>query len=154
MYMVREVINCKPGKVSVLANKFTAVGEIMRTMDLEPHRLYTDLSGEPFWTLVVEREYETLDQAHALEAQVFGDERSRGVSVQFLVQNFVKGQAVILFGRGILDRISRINPVNLGGFQHQVGINLDSTQPGGGVGREKRVTGTGREDNYITAFQV
>jgi hypothetical protein len=77
MYMVREVIHCKPGTVSDLANKFKAVGEIMRTMDLEPHRLYTDLSGEPFWTLVVEREYESLDQAQALESKVFGDERSR-----------------------------------------------------------------------------
>jgi hypothetical protein len=50
--MVREVLSCQPGKVGALAKKFKALGEVMKDMDLEPFRIYTDVSGAPFWTLV------------------------------------------------------------------------------------------------------
>jgi len=77
MFMVREVLNCRPGKVGELVKKFRALGEVMKGMDLEPFRLYTDVAGEPFWTLVVEREYETLDSVPALESQVMGDKSAQ-----------------------------------------------------------------------------
>jgi hypothetical protein len=42
-------------------------------MGLQPFRLYTDIAGAPFWTLVLEREYETLDEVPALESRVMSD---------------------------------------------------------------------------------
>ncbi|MGE0158491.1 MAG: hypothetical protein AB7T31_03710 [Gemmatimonadales bacterium] len=77
MFMVREVLNCRPGKVGELVKKFKALGEVMRAMGEEPFRLYTDVAGEPFWTLVLERDYATLDAVPALEAKVMSDERAR-----------------------------------------------------------------------------
>ena len=61
MYLFREVLYCKPGKVRALAQKFKALGGVMEGMGFQPFRLYTDASGERFWTLVLESESETLD---------------------------------------------------------------------------------------------
>ena len=77
MFMVREVLSCKPGKVGELAKKFKALGAVMQSMDLEPFRVYTDVSGEPFWTLVLQREYDSLDEIPAIEGKVMSDERAQ-----------------------------------------------------------------------------
>jgi hypothetical protein len=75
MFKVREVVNCKPGKVGELVKKFKAVGAVMEEMQLVPYRIYTDVAGEHFWTLVLEREYENLDDISAEESRVMADER-------------------------------------------------------------------------------
>jgi hypothetical protein len=77
MFMVREVLNCKPGKVGALVKKFKALGAVMEGMDLMPFRIYTDVAGEPFWTLVLEREYESLDEVPELESKVMADARAQ-----------------------------------------------------------------------------
>ena len=77
MFMIREVIQCKPGKVGELADKFRAVNALMVDQGIEPFRLYTDYTGAPFWTLVVQREFESVDAAQALEAQVFGSDAAK-----------------------------------------------------------------------------
>ena len=79
MFMVREVLNCEPGKVGELVKKFKDLGTVMQELELEPFRLYTDEAGEPFWTLVLEREYETLDTAHEVESRVMSDEHAQTV---------------------------------------------------------------------------
>ena len=70
MYMFREVLYCKPGKVKALAEKFKALGEILKGMGYQPFRLYTDASGERFWTLVLESEAESIESFFEMEAQV------------------------------------------------------------------------------------
>jgi hypothetical protein len=77
MYMVREVLNCEPGKVGALVKKFKALNAVMEAMDVEPFRIYTDVCGEPFWTLVLQREFEGLDDVPALESTVMSDERAQ-----------------------------------------------------------------------------
>ena len=77
MYMVREVLNCRPGKVGELVKKFKALGTVMKEMGLEPFRIYTDVAGEPFWTLMLQRDYESLDDVPAIESKVMGDDRAR-----------------------------------------------------------------------------
>lgn len=76
MVMVREVLSCKPGRVGELVEKFKALGEVMEEMGLEPFRIYTDVAGEHFWTLVLQREYESVDDMTAVEARVMSDERA------------------------------------------------------------------------------
>lgn len=73
MVMVREVLNCNPGQVRGLVAKFQALGEVMQEMGLEPFRLYTDLAGQDFWTLVLEREYENVEAVFAIESQVMSN---------------------------------------------------------------------------------
>lgn len=75
MIMVREVMNCKPGKVGEMVKRFKAVNEAMGEMGLEPFRIFTDVVGEQFWTLVLQREYETLGEYHELESKVMADDR-------------------------------------------------------------------------------
>ena len=77
MFMVREVLNCHPGKVGELTKKFKALGTVMKGMGVEPFRLYTDISGAPFWTLVLEREYSSLDEVTTLEAKVMSNAEAR-----------------------------------------------------------------------------
>lgn len=74
MYLIREVMHCEPGKVRPMVEKFQALGEVMEGMGLEPFRLYTDVSGAPFWTVVAETEAESLDQFREMEAEVMGNE--------------------------------------------------------------------------------
>lgn len=83
MFMVREVLNCRPGKVGQPVKKFKELGSLMVEMDLAPFRLYTDVSGANFWTLVLEREYTSLDEIQALESRVMGDERAQSIMADY-----------------------------------------------------------------------
>jgi hypothetical protein len=79
MFMVREVLNCRPGKVGALAKKFKELGGVMRDLGLEPFRIYTDVSGAPFWTLILERDYTSLDEILEIEGRVMSDERAGSI---------------------------------------------------------------------------
>lgn len=83
MFMVREVLNCRPGKVGQLLKKFKDLNTVMTDMGVAPFRIYTDVSGENFWTLVLEHDYETLDEIPAVEARVMGDERAQSVMADY-----------------------------------------------------------------------
>lgn len=79
MFMVREVLSCRPGKVGELVGKFQELGGVMKEMGVEPFRIYTDVAAEQFWTLVLESEWATLDDMQAYEAKVMGDDRARSI---------------------------------------------------------------------------
>jgi hypothetical protein len=79
MFMVREVMSCKPGKVGELVKKFKQLGAVMQAMKLEPFRIYTDVAGASFWTLILERDYDSLDDISAVESRVMSDERAQSV---------------------------------------------------------------------------
>jgi len=79
MLMMREVLNCRPGKVGALLKKFKELGALMQEMRLEPFRLYTDVSGGQFWTLVLEREFGSFEEMQALEAKVMADARAQSI---------------------------------------------------------------------------
>jgi hypothetical protein len=61
MYIIREVVHCKPGKVSQMVETFKAISTTMRDMGQQPLRLMTDVTGEPFWTIVIEASVEKID---------------------------------------------------------------------------------------------
>lgn len=79
MFMVREVLSCQPGKVRPLVTKFQDLGKLMEQMGLEPFRIYTDVAGEEFWTVVLEHDYQTLDEVTATEERVMSDERAQSI---------------------------------------------------------------------------
>ena len=74
MYVIREVLHCKPGKVRQLAEKFTAISHALQAMGHEPMRLLTDVTGEPFWTLVAEAKVEKIDDFFAVEQKLTANE--------------------------------------------------------------------------------
>jgi hypothetical protein len=77
MIMVREVLNCRPGKVRALVDRFRALGPLMEEAGGGSLRMYTDIAGEEFWTLVLETEYESLDVFAAVERRVMDDDRAK-----------------------------------------------------------------------------
>lgn len=77
MYLIREVLRCKPGKVRPMVEKFQALGDVLKSMGYEPFRLYTDVSGAHFWTLVAEHEAETLDGFREMEAETMSRDDAR-----------------------------------------------------------------------------
>jgi hypothetical protein len=74
MYVIREVLNCKPGKVRQMAEKFGQISAVLKDMGQEPMRLLTDVTGEPFWTLVAEAKVEKIDDFFAMEQTLMANE--------------------------------------------------------------------------------
>ena len=62
MFLVREVMQCKPGKVKPLVEKFIGMNKLGVKMGMPKMRILTDFSGERYWTLVSEMEVKSLDE--------------------------------------------------------------------------------------------
>ena len=83
MYVIREVLHCKPGKVRQMADKFRAISHALQEMGHEPMRLLTDVTGESFWTIVAEARVEKIDDFFAVEQKLTADERVREAMVDY-----------------------------------------------------------------------
>lgn len=77
MYVIREVVNCKPGKVRLMVEGFRVLSAALEARGQAPMRLLTDVSGDPFWTLVAEAEVERIEDFFALEQEIMADEEVR-----------------------------------------------------------------------------
>jgi hypothetical protein len=77
MYVIREVLHCKPGKVRQMADKFRSLSTTMKDMGHEPLRLLTDVTGELFWTVVAEATVETIEDFFAMEQTLMANETLR-----------------------------------------------------------------------------
>ena len=77
MYIIREVVHCKPGKVRQIVEKFRAISNALKENGQEPLRLLTDVTGEPFWTIVAEAEVERIDDFFTFEQKLMADETLR-----------------------------------------------------------------------------
>jgi hypothetical protein len=60
MLLVREIMNCKPGKVRPLVEKFLAMSKLMEKSGMGGMRVMTDMCGERYWTIVAEIEVPSL----------------------------------------------------------------------------------------------
>ena len=77
MYVIREVLHCKPGKVRQMTDKFRAISHALQEMGHEPMRLLTDVTGEPFWTIVAEAKVEKIDDFFVIEKSLMANETLR-----------------------------------------------------------------------------
>jgi hypothetical protein len=73
MYMARDLMYCKPGKAKDLVAIFKRLSEVLTGMGYAPMRVYTDVSGEPYWTVVAEQEIKTLDDLAEKSRQAMSD---------------------------------------------------------------------------------
>ena len=60
MYLVRDIFNCKPGKVRPMVDKFTAMGKLSEKLGMPRMRVMTDFCAEQYWTVVSEMEVPNL----------------------------------------------------------------------------------------------
>jgi hypothetical protein len=77
MYVIREVLNCKPGKVRQMVDKFRQISGVLKEMGYEPMRLLTDVAGEPYWTIVAEVTVEKVDDFFAVEQTLMANDTIR-----------------------------------------------------------------------------
>ena len=60
MYLIREIMYCKPGKVRSMVEKFQAMSKIMEKSGMGKMRVLTDFAAEQYWTIVSEMEVPSL----------------------------------------------------------------------------------------------
>jgi hypothetical protein len=60
MYLVRDIFNCKPGKVRPMVDKFIAMGKLGEKLGMPRMRVMTDFCAEHYWTVVSEMELPNL----------------------------------------------------------------------------------------------
>ena len=77
MYVIREVLNCKPGKVRQMLEKFRSISAVMKETGREPMRLLTDVAGEPYWTIIAEAKVEKIDDFFAMEHTLMSNDTLR-----------------------------------------------------------------------------
>jgi hypothetical protein len=68
MYLIRDIMYCKPGKVRPLLDKFKAMGKLSEKVGMGKMRIMTDVSAERYWTLVSEMEVESLQAFEQMNA--------------------------------------------------------------------------------------
>jgi len=62
MFLVRDIMFCKPGKARPMVEKFKALSKLGQQMGLGNMRVMTDVSAERYWTVVSEIEVASLEQ--------------------------------------------------------------------------------------------
>lgn len=83
MYVIREVLHCRPGQVRPMVEKFSRISAVLKDMGREPLRLLTDVTGEPFWTLVAEAEVEKIEDFFSLEQTLMANETLRATMADY-----------------------------------------------------------------------
>ena len=56
MFVIRDIMYCKPGKVRAMVEKFLAMSKISEKFGMPPMRVMTDFCAERYWTVVSEME--------------------------------------------------------------------------------------------------
>ena len=62
MFLIREIMYCKPGMVRPLVEKFKVISELGVKMGMPRMRIMTDFSAERFWMVVAEFEVPNLQE--------------------------------------------------------------------------------------------
>jgi hypothetical protein len=62
MFLVRDIMFCKPGQVRPMVQKFLALDKLGRQIGFGAMRVMTDVSAERYWTVVSEMEVESLEE--------------------------------------------------------------------------------------------
>ncbi len=69
MYLVRDIMYCKPGQARPMVQKFQALSRLSEKMGLGRMRIMTDVSAERYWTVVSEMEVESLERFAEISRQ-------------------------------------------------------------------------------------
>jgi hypothetical protein len=62
MFLIRDIMYCRPGKARAMVDKFVALSKMGQQMGFGPMRVMTDVSAERYWTVVSEMEVDNLEQ--------------------------------------------------------------------------------------------
>jgi hypothetical protein len=62
MFLVRDIMYCKPGKARPMVDKFLALAKLGEKIGMGKMRVFTDVSAERYWTVVAETEVASMEQ--------------------------------------------------------------------------------------------
>src|SRR5437762_14037493 len=62
MFLVRDIMYCKPGQARPMVQKFLSLSKLGQQMGFGPMSVMTDVSAERYWTVVSEMEVESLEK--------------------------------------------------------------------------------------------
>ena len=62
MFVVRDIMYCKPGQVRPMVQKFVALAKLIEKLGFGPMRIMTDVSAERYWTVVAEINVPSLEE--------------------------------------------------------------------------------------------
>ena len=63
MFLIRDIMYCKPGKARPMVEKFIALSKLSQKMGFGAMRVMTDVSAERYWTVVSEMEVPSIEQS-------------------------------------------------------------------------------------------
>jgi hypothetical protein len=72
MYLVREIMHCKPGKVRPMVEKFLAMNKLSERVGMPKMRVMTDFCAERYWIIVSEMEVADLKELETMMSQPAG----------------------------------------------------------------------------------
>ncbi|HUN67136.1 MAG TPA: hypothetical protein VMW43_13670 [Bacteroidota bacterium] len=62
MYVIRDIMYCRPGQVRPMVDKFHQLSKALKKHGFKPFRIMTDVCGERYWTVVSEMEVGNLEE--------------------------------------------------------------------------------------------
>ena len=62
MFLIRDIMYCKPGQARPMVQKFLALNKISEKLGFKSMRVSTDVSAERYWTVVAEIEVQSLEE--------------------------------------------------------------------------------------------
>ena len=77
VYLIRDIMYCKPGKVRAMVEKFTTLSTVGQKLGMPKMRIMTDVCAERYWTVVSEMEVASLDEFQKAVAPPAGSEEMK-----------------------------------------------------------------------------
>jgi len=75
MFLVRDIMYCKPGQVRQMVQKFTALSKLGKEMGMGNMRVMTDVCAERYWTVVAETEVKSIEEHAEMARKSMADPR-------------------------------------------------------------------------------
>jgi len=61
MFLIRDIMYCRPGKVRPMVEKFVALSKLSQQMGMGTMRVMTDVCAERYWTVISEMEVPSIE---------------------------------------------------------------------------------------------
>jgi hypothetical protein len=73
MFLIRDIMYCKPGKTRPMVEKFLALNKLGTKVGMPAMRVMTDMTAERYWTVVAEMEVASLEKFGEMMKQSMAD---------------------------------------------------------------------------------
>jgi hypothetical protein len=77
MYLIRDIMYCKPGKVRPMVEKFLAMSKLSKKVGMPAMRIMTDFCAEQYWTVVAEMDVPDLEAFAKMMPQAGSSEEQK-----------------------------------------------------------------------------